>query len=590
MQRHRIVILLLAIGLLSQSTSAPALVKFDFEQKFFSDPPEPVLDHYLLEKDGVYHLFYLRGNPALSIGHATSTDLKHWTYKTPVLSPGTWDTVLWAPHIFTQPTGSTFLMYFTGVNNSGAQQAGVAFSNDLAQWVKYPDPIYHPDPVWAEWDTDTWCHGRDPHVISYNGQYYMFNTAKTWMNQGAVACAVSSDLIHWEDLGPIYVHYTWHVMESIFVMERNNRFHMFFTEQAVNGTSHMSSDSLLSGWDVISNRRIIDTGHAPQVSTLADGTEIFSRHSIYNDNRGTILYTIRLDTLRWSSGDIPYPYRPFPLAEDWSAVSGTAFTFQPTYLNNPYARGEDVEPTYEGDCWIGTKERYNGPLGFGTPGGTVGEEATGVLRSRTFTIDGYSMTLLVGGTNDPASCYVALVNANTGVTLCKETGKGVEEMDQRLWDLQPLVGKEAYIEIVDQSSTGHINVDYIVESANPATTPQGDGRTTRKPGLGGVSRADGSPDAVKTAAESLTSTPNPFNPATTISFELAEPARASVRVYDVSGTLVRTLASRDFTAGTHTLAWDGTSGDGRAMASGIYFCRLVVDGNVVATRKMMLLK
>lgn len=576
-------VLLSLIAVLFQSTPARALVKFDFEQKYFSEPGEEVLDHFILEQDGVYHLFYLRGDPALNIGHATTTDFIHWQLQPPVLAPGDFDKRLWAPHLFKHPSGNLWMMFYTAVNQYSSQQTAVAFSNDLFNWSKYPYPIYHPDPVWAEWSETYFTHGRDPHVIEYNGTYYLFNTAKTWTNQGAVACATSQDLLHWTDIGPIYVHYTWHVMESIFIMQRNDKFHMFFTEETVNGTSHMSSDSLLSGWDVLANRRIIDLGHAAQVTTLSDGTEIFSRHSIYNDNNGLHMYTIRLDTLRWT-GDIPGVYKPWPLAKDWTNVDGFAFALQPTFMNNPSARYEDVDPTFEGQSWIGSKERYNGPLGIGSPGGTLGEQALGTMRSKTFSVQGWSMRMLVGGTNDPVNCYVALVDNSTGEKLLSETGNGVEEMDERIWDLRPFVGRTVYIEVADHSDTGHINVDSIEERADPVGTRWGDGRTNRKPGFASEQQNPG------VAKRTLKNVPNPFNPSTTISFELAAAARATLDVFDVNGRFIRRLVDARLASGTHQAPWDGADEHGRPVASGVYFYRLSVDGGVVATRKMALLK
>jgi hypothetical protein len=571
---------------LFQSTSTSAFVKFDFEQKYFNEPGQNVLDHFMLEENGVYHLFYLRGNPALSVGHAISTDLTHWTHEPPVLSPGTWDAYLWAPSLFPSPSGQGHYMFYTGVNTVFSQQTGVAFSSDLYDWSKFPaNPVYHPDPVWAKWSESSWANGRDPHVIEYEGQYYLFNTAMTWPGFGAIACAVSSDLLNWTDIGPVYVHYTWHVLESIFVMERNNRFHMFFTEEVVNGTSHMWSDSLLSDWNLIATRSIIDLGHAPQVSFLDDGTEIFSRHAIYNDNQGLQMYNIRLDTLRWNGGDTPLIWKPFPLSKNWTVISGTAFTFQPTFRNNPYARFEEVDDTFVGDSWIGTKERYSGPLGFGTPGSAAGESPVGVMRSKPFTVTGYSISLRVGGTNDADSCYVALVDDATGSIIYKETGKGVEEMDERLWNLQPLVGNVVYVEIVDNSGAGHINVDHIVERADPVAVPQGNGKgkKDRETLPGGAAQFHR--DNVE-----LGNSPNPFNPTTTISFELEAPARVALDVFDVSGQLVDRLLDERRVAGVHRVDWHGTDRLGRALPSGVYFYRVTLDGSAVATRKMVLLK
>lgn len=74
--------------------------------------------------------------------------------------------------------------------------------------------------------------------------------------------------------------------------------------------------------------------------------------------------------------------------------------------------------------------------------------------------------------------------------------------------------------------------------------------------------------------------PNPFNPRTTIRFDI--PAAGPVRlvVYDVAGRLIRVLADADLPPGTHESVWDGSDAAGRAMASGTYFVRLVAGGKV----------
>jgi aminopeptidase N len=72
--------------------------------------------------------------------------------------------------------------------------------------------------------------------------------------------------------------------------------------------------------------------------------------------------------------------------------------------------------------------------------------------------------------------------------------------------------------------------------------------------------------------------PNPFNPTTTIPFLLPEPGPVRLRVYDLQGRLVRQLASGTQTAGRHEVVWDGRSDDGRAVASGVYLCRLEAGG------------
>jgi len=84
--------------------------------------------------------------------------------------------------------------------------------------------------------------------------------------------------------------------------------------------------------------------------------------------------------------------------------------------------------------------------------------------------------------------------------------------------------------------------------------------------------------------------PNPFNPMTRISFDVpAGGGEVKLRVYDVEGKLVRTLADGYHTAGKKTTAWSGESDSGRDAASGIYFYRMTAPG-FAQTRKMLLLR
>ncbi len=72
--------------------------------------------------------------------------------------------------------------------------------------------------------------------------------------------------------------------------------------------------------------------------------------------------------------------------------------------------------------------------------------------------------------------------------------------------------------------------------------------------------------------------PNPFNPATTIKFDLAAGGAAALRVYDVRGRLVRTLVDGPMPAGAHQISWDGRNNAGSAVASGVYLLEMVAGG------------
>lgn len=83
--------------------------------------------------------------------------------------------------------------------------------------------------------------------------------------------------------------------------------------------------------------------------------------------------------------------------------------------------------------------------------------------------------------------------------------------------------------------------------------------------------------------------PNPFNPETTIRFDLATEASVSLRVYDISGQVVRTLVQGSLPAGSYTELWDGRNASGVRVGSGIYFYELRA-GSYSSMKKMTLLQ
>lgn len=85
----------------------------------------------------------------------------------------------------------------------------------------------------------------------------------------------------------------------------------------------------------------------------------------------------------------------------------------------------------------------------------------------------------------------------------------------------------------------------------------------------------------------LRAAPNPFNPRTTVRFTLRSDARASVTVHDLKGRTVRTLLDEERGVGTHTVLFDGTSDDGRGLASGTYLVRAAAGGMVSWTKVVL---
>jgi hypothetical protein len=83
--------------------------------------------------------------------------------------------------------------------------------------------------------------------------------------------------------------------------------------------------------------------------------------------------------------------------------------------------------------------------------------------------------------------------------------------------------------------------------------------------------------------------PNPSKGRTTIGFCLPHAAEASLKVYNVQGQLVRTLATGSMAAGPHSVGWDGRDDRGRPAAGGVYLYRLRA-GTATETGKMVVVK
>ena len=84
--------------------------------------------------------------------------------------------------------------------------------------------------------------------------------------------------------------------------------------------------------------------------------------------------------------------------------------------------------------------------------------------------------------------------------------------------------------------------------------------------------------------------PNPFNPETTIRFDLSEAAPVTLTVYDATGQTVRTLVDgENLSAGTFSRVWDGLNRNGQAVGSGVYFYEIRA-GSFNSMKKMTLVR
>lgn len=87
----------------------------------------------------------------------------------------------------------------------------------------------------------------------------------------------------------------------------------------------------------------------------------------------------------------------------------------------------------------------------------------------------------------------------------------------------------------------------------------------------------------------MQNSPNPFNPTTSIKFQLPQNTFVTLKVYNLIGREVATLVNEERAAGTHVVYWNGKDSNGMSLASGVYLYKLIA-GSYVEIRKMNLLK
>ena len=93
--------------------------------------------------------------------------------------------------------------------------------------------------------------------------------------------------------------------------------------------------------------------------------------------------------------------------------------------------------------------------------------------------------------------------------------------------------------------------------------------------------------------ELLGNYPNPFNPETTIKYNLQNNADVTLEIYNIKGQLVRTLVNNSQEAGSHNIVWNGKDSNGNSVSSGIYFSNFGANsGNsdYTSVKKIILLK
>lgn len=83
--------------------------------------------------------------------------------------------------------------------------------------------------------------------------------------------------------------------------------------------------------------------------------------------------------------------------------------------------------------------------------------------------------------------------------------------------------------------------------------------------------------------------PNPFNPSTTIRYQIPNQSNVNLDIYNLQGQKIRTLVAKEQKAGYYNVVWDGRNEAGQTVSSGVYLYR-VQAGSFVASHKMLMIK
>lgn len=159
--------------------------------------------------------------------------------------------------------------------------------------------------------------------------------------------------------------------------------------------------------------------------------------------------------------------------------------------------------------------------------------------------------------------------------------KSTDDYPQDVWDGQVIYAgtDQEYVEPFILPDTPNYYTVFAVNSNGGYSTPTEESQAYICFGSVGIKE-----EPVPEHYATLNCYPNPFNARTTISFSLTKPGAVEISIYDIAGRLVETVADDYYSAGRHSVLWDG-----EGQASGIYFYRLRTD-RISTTRRMVLLK
>lgn len=229
-------------------------------------------------------------------------------------------------------------------------------------------------------------------------------------------------------------------------------------------------------------------------------------------------------------------------------------------------------------------------------------EAGGLPPSVDIQVKGYSGSLYLGSgqtgfefhyPNNPSDVAIVAQAGGMaqGTSLTKYTYCCPEYHWEQSTNNNPTSGG-VYTEFnADECTITRSGMKYTISGSRTTVTRSSEQKTTRSIELFATVSLHGTPTGVDQMRDDLPGSydvqqnfPNPFNPSTTITYDVPKQSRVRILVYDILGREVETLVDEMKKAGRHRVTWNV-----HGLASGVYFYRLQAE-DYCATKKLLLLK
>lgn len=188
----------------------------DRHLEVFCDPHHYVNDFTVIRAEDQFHLFYTVGQAdgrqaedapraAREIGHATSSELTSWSIQPRVLAVerGS-DTEVSVRSPVALAVDGGFALFYSAASAGGAEYLRRADSKDLFAWEHRDDVEFRPNAAWADWSADRPSLCRNATLMRWGDVWVMhYNGRRKRDGALCVAAALSEDLLHWVDAGPV---------------------------------------------------------------------------------------------------------------------------------------------------------------------------------------------------------------------------------------------------------------------------------------------------------------------------------------------------------------------------------------------------